>query len=420
MADDKTYRPQKKNISHDEIGEGADDVVQAADVGNETAPQEQTAMSAKERAEAYKQSKGDAMDDGRNVRDAAHREVHGESPQEMQNPMNNPNPGFQVSGNVPPAFQQAMANKGRNQGPGEFEGEVSKQNRMQSRVRPRKLTNESMKLVGSSKLQELLEGIKDTTTVYDEIELPSKGRFYDGSDGPTDGIIHIRPMTGEEEQILATPRFVKKGQAINMIFDRCIQENYKSENFVTQDRTYLLIYLRGISYTPQYDVDVKCPFTDKQFQYTINLDTLWVDPCPEDFNQESLQGKLPVSGYSFEYRLSRGSDEQRVQDYRDLKVKGNFMTKDDEGDDTLLYRTSLLLDNIEGLSKKAELQHLLSKLPIADVSYLRNLVNEPPFGVDTTVEIISPFTSEEFEIELPLEANFFFPRAKKETSKEQA
>ena len=61
MADDKTYRPQKKNISHDEIGEGADDVVQAADVGNEAAPQEQTAMSAKERAEAYKQSKGDPL-----------------------------------------------------------------------------------------------------------------------------------------------------------------------------------------------------------------------------------------------------------------------------------------------------------------------------------------------------------------------
>jgi hypothetical protein len=41
------------------------------------------------------------------------------------------------------------------------------------------------------------------------------------------------------------------------------------------------------------------------------------------------------------------------------------------------------------------------------------LVTDPPFGVDTKVTIISPVSSEEFEIELPLEANFFFPRNRK-------
>ncbi|WP_447516277.1 hypothetical protein, partial [Clostridioides difficile] len=64
-------------------------------------------------------------------------------------------------------------------------------------------------------------------------------------------------MTGEEEQILATPRFVRKGQAINMIFQRCLKEQFRPEQFLTIDRTYILIYLRGISYSPNYDVEVK-------------------------------------------------------------------------------------------------------------------------------------------------------------------
>ena len=46
-------------------------------------------------------------------------------------------------------------------------------------------------------LKEILEGLKRSSTVYDEIELHSKGRFYDDITAPSNGIISIRPMTGE-------------------------------------------------------------------------------------------------------------------------------------------------------------------------------------------------------------------------------
>jgi hypothetical protein len=259
-------------------------------------------------------------------------------------------------------------------------------------------------------LEELIQGIQ-TDALYEPVQLPSKGTFYDGVDGPIDGTIHVRPMTGEEEQILATPRFVKKGQAINMIFNRCMREDFNSEQFLSQDRTYLLIYLRGISYTPEYDVEVRDPETDQTFATVIDLNSLYVDYCPSDFGQENLQDVLPNTGYNFAYRLARGKDDQDVTNYRDQRVK-NFDTAG-QADDTLLYRTALLVENIEGLTDKRELRALLAKLPINDVAYLRTVVNEPPFGVDTKVPVASPYTMQEFEVELPLEANFFFPRAKR-------
>ena len=154
--------------------------------------------------------------------------------------------------------------------------------------------NESSILSASSgQLKELLEGLKGSTTLYEEIELPSKGRFYDGTNGPTNGVVAIRPMTGEEEQILATPRFVRKGQAINMIFSKCMKDDHSPGNPLTVDRTYLLIYLRGISYSPQYDVEVKCPECEKKFATTIDLNTLYVEPCPEDFGPD-LTDVLPT------------------------------------------------------------------------------------------------------------------------------
>lgn len=123
----------------------------------------------------------------------------------------------------------------------------------------------------SGHLKDILEGLRGTTTTYEEIELPSRGRFYDDTDGPANGIISIRPMKGEEEQILATPRFVRKGQAINMIFQNCIKEQYRADQLLTIDRTYILIYLRGISYSPNYDVEVKCPDCERKFGTTIDL-----------------------------------------------------------------------------------------------------------------------------------------------------
>jgi hypothetical protein len=263
---------------------------------------------------------------------------------------------------------------------------------------------------GSSKLQELRAQVKQASYSYEEIQLPSLGRFYDGMDGPKNGIIHVRPMTGHEEEILATPRLVKRGNAVNSIFNRCIQEDYDSDKFLSEDRTYLLIYLRGISYGTNYEVEIKCPECTKSSPYTINLHELYVDNCPEDFNFSCLNGDLPTTQLPYSFRLSRGDDEQRIQDYREKKFRPG--QDSNQTDDTLLYRTSLLLENLGGLTNKNEIQLLLKDLPINDTTHLRNTISNPPFGVDTNAEVQCPRCYNEFSLDLPLEASFFFPRGK--------
>jgi len=298
---------------------------------------------------------------------------------------------FEIKGNVPPEFLNAM---GMQNAPTN-----------QTAVNP----NSDRQPV-SGNLKDLLEDLRQSTSVYEKIELPSKGVFYDGENGPSDGIIHIRAMTGEEEQILATPRFVRKGQALNMIFSRCIKEKIKPEDLLTVDRTYLLIYLRGISYSPLYDVEIKCPECERKFSTEIDLNTLMVESCPEGYGP-SLSGVLPTSKYSFTYRLSKGKDETDIQEHRDRRIK-NF--GDNSTDDTLIYRTSILVDEIQGITDKRDLQTLIKNLPISDVSHIRNCVNEPPFGVDTKVDMACPSCLQEFDVDLPLEANFFFPRRRRE------
>ena len=328
----------------------------------------------------------------------------------MQNPATNPDLP-KITGNIPPELAAMM-----NQKPQQNTGNVPPQNAM-----PQNVPQQQPKLPATAfmppgavnntnpALTAILEQLKSHSAQYEEVVLPSLGKFYDGTDGPADGKLHIKPMTGEEEQILATPRFVKKGQAINMIFSKCIKENFKVQNLLTADRTFLLIYLRGISYGTEYEVEVKDPDSDRKFSTVIDLDSLHVTRCPADYGP-TLSEILPKTNLKVFYRLSKGKDETELQEHRERRLK---FTGDGGTDDSLLFRTAQLVESIEGITDKNEILTVLRNLPIQDLSFLRNVVNDPPFGVDTKVTIVSPVSSEEFEIELPLEANFFFPRNKK-------
>lgn len=378
--------------------------------------------------DVFKQSRkkitsDDLMSDGppaENPLDAVKKfqsQVSKETGKDMPKPLGDA--PFEIAGNVPPEFKEALmrraqqqqqipmgnpppANKDDDEGFDSFEAPPE---RPQPKKKP-VADKAAARMQGSDALEGLLGRLGEKHK-WEKFEFPSKGKFY--SNIP--GIVNIRAMTGEEEQILATPRWVKKGKAIDMIFKRCIKEPINTEDLLSVDRTNLLIFLRGISYTPEYDVEIKCPNCSMKFAHVIELDGLDVRMCDENFTPDNLGGTLPVSGFEYRYRLATGQDEQEVANYREKRIN---QWGDQGEDDTLLYRTALLLEEIEGVSMKKELALLLKKLPIQDVAHLRNEINQPPFGVDTLLPILCPSCTEEFKIDLPMETNFFFPRKKEE------
>jgi len=352
-------------------------------------------------------SENDPLSSVKKIQQQAANEVGQES---SEQPLLRGEAPFSISGAVPPAFREAMAK--RPQGPAADDEDLPpfiKESRTRSAVpksQPKATPDAKVRVTGSDQFENLLQRLAEQHQ-WEEFEFPSKGRFYNN----IPATVHVRPMTGEEEQILATPRFVKRGKAIDMIFDRCIREKINTEELLSVDRTHLLIYLRGISYTPEYDVEIKCPECGIKFQTIIDLNSLDVNDCPPEFGPDSLEGTLPMSGFKYRYRLSLGKDEQQISQYREKKIQD---WGDQSEDDTLLYRTALLLEEIEGVKMLKEIQFLLKKLPIADVAYLRNEINTPPFGVRTEVPLLCPSCTEEFKIDLPLETSFFFPRKREE------
>lgn len=273
--------------------------------------------------------------------------------------------------------------------------------------------------VKKSRLEELIEGIGKSNNFHDfeKITLPSLGKFYDNF--APGGVIHVRELKGREEQVLGTQRFYKENKAIDKLIEHCIEEkNINPGKLLSLDRQYLLIYLRGISHGIEYATEVKCPECQQRFETTVDLDAdLSVNQCKEDFGPQSLRGVLPKTGYKFSYHLSTGDDEILLQKYKDKRMKimnSNTEDKQDENlDDTSTYKAALFIDEIEGLTDKKELKILIAELPMMDVNFIHNLLNDIPFGVNTEIELSCPFCLEEFEINLPMGMDFFYPSQKK-------
>lgn len=309
--------------------------------------------------------------------------------------------GMEIKGleNAPPQFREALA-RGKGVQPTKF---GKREDQLTDRP--------SGMLQTSNHLQELISHARNIGGTYESIELPSRGIFYDGTDGPQDGILRVRPMTGEEEEVLATQRFIQKGQAIGILLGNCIDGVYNTDKFLNKDREYLMIYLRGISYSPEYDVEVRCPECNKRFNTTVDLNELYVESCPDTFNISSLKGVLPTTNYKFSYRLPTGKDENELKVHRDRRSK-EFDTSSST-DDTLLFWLVLLINEIEGLTNKQELRVLLKALPISDINHLRDTINDIPFGVDTEIDMVCPSCMMDFNVALPFETSFFFPKRKK-------
>jgi len=316
--------------------------------------------------------------------------------------------GLDINGPMDPVFAEILQQQQR------IQGKPSQMQQPQRRATerssdPMRMARDQGMLKTSDDLRNILAKIKQITFNYDELMLPSRGLFYDDTNGPSSGIVHLRPMTGAEEEILATPRWAKGGKAVDMILKKCIEEPIDPAKLLTVDRNFLLIFLRGSSYGTDYEVEIKCPNCDTRYATVINLN-LEVQLCPETLTEDSLEGDLPSTGLHFTYKLSTGLDDEAINKYRDQKIK--FFGE--ANDDSIHERLAQLLKSVDNITEHREIKTLLKQLPSLDLNHLRNTIIDPPFGVNTKVPCICPSCLEEYEQELPLESNFFFPRRQKE------
>jgi len=245
------------------------------------------------------------------------------------------------------------------------------------------------------------------------IEVPSHGQLYKGMKADSDlkkGILKVRPITLGEEKILTTNRLIQSGKAIDMVLENCIKSEVDPQQLLSADRTYILFYLRGMSYGLNYDFNVRCYRCGRDFIQTIEIDKLpiheWNDPVEEPWEMV-----LPITGFKVVTHYMRGYEENL------LIEESNSMKSFDDIDEDLGIVMQSLVDEVydpEGnrLSEQEKVD-FINSLIAGDTGFWREELDQRTCGIRQLEDIACPHCNAKINFNVPLDRNFFRPQRRK-------
>lgn len=266
----------------------------------------------------------------------------------------------------------------------------------------------------------------DSAFEWEEVQLPSQGRYYGNSPWSSisipDGKVRVRPMGIDVEKILATHRLTKSGRALGLMFERCVEfpEGFKADSLIVGDQTFLLYYIRGITHGNIYEFGVTC--TNEAcgehsiHEYNLNLLADTMTHPNDNLGDEPFPVKLPYLSERYEedfivkVRLFRAGDIRSMTSNKSIKKKLKRGGASQElADDTIEKNLSMAIVEAAGDSSRIKIDKLVKKLHSKDAAAIRSFLDNHTPGIDTSIEVECPACGNVMEMELPITASFFRP-----------
>lgn len=122
-------------------------------------------------------------------------------------------------------------------------------------------------------------------------QLPSRGIFYkNGELSPSikDGEVHAQPLSAFDEINMKNPDQLFSGEAVNTVFKTCASGIEKPSELLAKDVDALMMFLRVVTYGPNYEFTAKHTCKDaKEHSYIADIDQMiakmkMIDPTQVD------------------------------------------------------------------------------------------------------------------------------------------
>lgn len=225
--------------------------------------------------------------------------------------------------------------------------------------------------------------------------------------------VHLREMTGVEEEVLAGTGEV--GAKLDRVIANCLVSIGAAEQtglsvvkrLPVVDRVFLVIALRRVSLGDNYRIEAKCPHCGETHKYDIDLGALTVREMAEP-EKRSFEGTLP-SGRQFKWHVMTGDDEDWLNEAK-KRLKGH-------GAVTLAMMARI--DELDGQALPKDPKHrrelvasveAISKLGLRDRNYLRRTFTDFEGDVDTSIEFSCESCGSDFSADMRVDPQaFFFP-----------
>jgi hypothetical protein len=249
------------------------------------------------------------------------------------------------------------------------------------------------------------------------VELPSKGLLYPADSPLSSGKVEMKYMTAREEDILTTPSLIKQGVVLDKLFQSLIVGNGEGKkinygDLLAGDKNAIMIAARVLGYGKDYEVKIETPSGEAQTEI-IDLTAITNKDIDESLitpGENRFKLTLPISKRVIEIKLLSHNDEKYIEDATKTSKKYNRMRGIDNN---VTLRLGRMILSVDGNTDQNFIHDFIENYFLSrDVQYVREFISKVQPDVDLTMSFTDQATGEDFELQLPIGLDFFWPGAR--------
>ena len=239
------------------------------------------------------------------------------------------------------------------------------------------------------------------------VELPTKGLFYEeGHPLYMKEEVEIRHMTTKEEDILTNKSFIKNGTAVDrLIKSVLVTPGVNVKDLYNADKDAILVASRIHGYGPDYSTQFTCPSCGTKQNHEFNLEEVQNKDCESalekfdasvDYQSKTFTLSIPRTKTKLELRLIKGNEEQ------------NKKTKNSQ---VVSKQYKKIIKAVNGNTDPRYISSYINSMSALDSRYLRAAYSKITPGVDFSCYFECDNCGHEDTVEVPLNAEFFWPKS---------
>ena len=247
-----------------------------------------------------------------------------------------------------------------------------------------------------------------TEKVYDfpteVLDLPSQGKVYPSDHPLASGQIRIKLMTAKEEDILSSSNLIKKGLAIDTLFESILVDGIKADDIIIGDKNAILLATRLLGYGAEYNLQF---FSSKKGEtINVNFDLSTIQTKEVDFsifkNKNEFDYTTP-SGTKLTFKILTHGDERLIdKDVEALKKINKDVSSE------ISTRLRYMIKSVDGKNDLATINKFVNNMLAKDSRALREYIKSMSPDMNMKFE----YTHEDGEVEeapISLGVGFFWP-----------
>lgn len=237
------------------------------------------------------------------------------------------------------------------------------------------------------------------------IDLPSKGLVYPKDHPLSKGTVEIKYMTAREEDILSSQNLIKKGMAINKLFEAIIVDKVDVNDIVIGDKNAIILATRLLAYGASYPMKFYSTHIDEAVETTVDLSKVQIKEVDYSKlnNENRFQFETPFGKNKLEFKLLTHGDELAIE--KDLKALEKI-NKDDIASITTRMRYMIL--SVDGKDDIGTINRYVNSMLVRDSRAFRDYVRKMSPDVDMNFIYVHQDGEEEV-VPIVLGVNFFWP-----------